>query len=364
MSESLIIPGKPERTLKHVFTPKMGGPPEFRYCQGEWTKSVESVVIDDLPFAEGALRSCYRMQIVGKDGSRENVVAKVSKDENEDKMTYYRDVQAQACAKQWAIEYNAQSTPKKVDFIEAFVMELVDRPGRPLIGMEQFVEGVFEKHNNNVGGTVSDRESERATPNAFSHFTWHASNNTILVCDIQGVMDDYTDPQIHTLSGKGFGKGNLGQAGLNAFCQRHVCNDICRLLALPQLGPPGTRRNASSEDLRVMTPAQGGEAEEREEALKQIRNYQSEPTFPRMANLSDEEVENARTANLSDEEEENAPPPLSIAPTSRRQMPARAQKPEGLRDPSSQEEYAAPAPELDHHDDALMDAILDELEAL
>lgn len=34
MSESLIIPGKPERTLKHVFTPKMGGPPEFRYCQG------------------------------------------------------------------------------------------------------------------------------------------------------------------------------------------------------------------------------------------------------------------------------------------------------------------------------------------
>ncbi|KAJ1471484.1 kinase-like domain-containing protein [Baffinella frigidus] len=112
-------------------------------------------------------------------------------------------------------------------------MELVDRPGRPLIGMEQFVEGVFEKHNNNVGGTVSDRESERATPNAFSHFnyaitrydreseratpnafshfTWHASNNTILVCDIQGVMDDYTDPQIHTLSGKGFGKGNLGQ---------------------------------------------------------------------------------------------------------------------------------------------------------
>jgi len=35
-------------------------------------------VIDDLPFAEGALRSCYRMQIVSKNGSRENVVAKVA----------------------------------------------------------------------------------------------------------------------------------------------------------------------------------------------------------------------------------------------------------------------------------------------
>jgi len=123
-------------------------------------------------------------------------------------------MQAQMCAKQWAIEYNAQNTPKKVDFIEAFVVELVDRPGRPLVGMEQFVEGIFVKHNNNVGGVVADRDSERATPNALSHFTWHASNNTLLVCDIQGVGDDYTDPQIHTVSGKGFGKGNLGQASL------------------------------------------------------------------------------------------------------------------------------------------------------
>ena len=51
-------------------------------------------------------------QLVQKDGSRKNVVAKVSKDPNEDRNTYYRDVQAQACAKLWAIEYNDSGVPK------------------------------------------------------------------------------------------------------------------------------------------------------------------------------------------------------------------------------------------------------------
>ena len=131
-----------------------------------------------------------------KDGSRKNVVAKVSKDPNEDKNTYYRDVQAQACAKMWAMEYNDCGTPKVIDFVPAFVFELVDRPGRPLIGAEEFIEGVFQKHNNNVGGVVAGQE-ERATPNAFSHFTWEASNQSLLVCDIQVALVSPSIPCNH-----------------------------------------------------------------------------------------------------------------------------------------------------------------------
>jgi hypothetical protein len=52
----------------------------------------------------------------------------------------------------------------------------------------------------------------------------------------QGVEDTYTDPQIHTGSGKGFGRGNLGQAGITAFLTRHKCNAICEHLGLPLLG--------------------------------------------------------------------------------------------------------------------------------
>lgn len=62
-------------------------------------------------------------------------VAKASKDPNEDRNTYFRDVQAQMCAKLWAAEYNSQDVPKRIDFVPAYVFELVDRPGRPLVGM-------------------------------------------------------------------------------------------------------------------------------------------------------------------------------------------------------------------------------------
>lgn len=38
-------------------------------------------------------------------------------------------------------------------------------------------------------------------PQAFSHFTWVVSNQAVLVCDIQGVGNYFTDPQIHSLDG-------------------------------------------------------------------------------------------------------------------------------------------------------------------
>eukprot|EP00960_Hanusia_phi_P070248 767267-Hanusia_phi.AAC.3 len=58
---------------------------------------------------------CYRMQIVNKDGTRRNVVAKISKDPDEDKNTYYRDVQAQMCAKMWSMEFNECDVPKSIE---------------------------------------------------------------------------------------------------------------------------------------------------------------------------------------------------------------------------------------------------------
>ena len=48
----------------------------------------------------------------------------------------------------------------------------------------------------------------------------------------------YTDPQIHSRSGRGFGKGNLGRRGIAKFCETHVCNAVCRYLGLPPVGAP------------------------------------------------------------------------------------------------------------------------------
>lgn len=57
------------------------------------------------------------------------------------------------------------------------------------------------------------------TPQAFSHFTFERSGHQLIVVDVQGVGDLYTDPQIHTERGTDFGDGNLGRQGKPA-CPR------------------------------------------------------------------------------------------------------------------------------------------------
>ena len=67
---------------------------------------------------------------------------------------------------------------------------------------------VYSKHNSNAGGVIEDRSGGRAvaanhghgfirnTPQAYSHFTYEKSQRRLVVCDIQGVEDLFTDPQV------------------------------------------------------------------------------------------------------------------------------------------------------------------------
>ena len=113
--------------------------------------------------------------------------------------------------------------------IKAWVIELPNRPECPIFGCERYIPGEYRKHNNN-NGYVS--EYERNTPQTFSHFTYEASGGTILIADIQGVNDLYTDPQIHSKDELEFGKGNLAEAGMKAFKETHVCNPLCTIFVI------------------------------------------------------------------------------------------------------------------------------------
>eukprot|EP01104_Vermistella_antarctica_P017758 TRINITY_DN6350_c0_g3_i1.p1 TRINITY_DN6350_c0_g3~~TRINITY_DN6350_c0_g3_i1.p1 ORF type:complete len:436 (+),score=91.23 TRINITY_DN6350_c0_g3_i1:361-1668(+) len=157
-------------------------------------------------------------------------VAKMSIEDTESKKMYFQDVEMQMFAKEWAAKFNACDPPKKIHFIKAWVVQLVERKDSPICGVERYIAGDYRKHNNNYGYV---NEDERNTPQAFSHFTYHASKGAMLVCDIQGVQDHYTDPQIHNRTGEGFGKGNLGEKGIRRFLSTHRCNAICKYLRLP-----------------------------------------------------------------------------------------------------------------------------------
>jgi elongation factor 2 kinase len=84
--------------------------------------------------------------------------------------------------------------------------------------LEHLLEGEYIKYNSNSGFVVAGEECPiRNTPQAFSHFTFAHTGGEALVVDIQGVGDLYTDTQIHTHDGAGYGEGNLGVRGMALF---------------------------------------------------------------------------------------------------------------------------------------------------
>ena len=79
-------------------------------------------------------------------------------------------------------------------------------------------------------------------PQAFSHFTYRYTKRQLLVCDLQGVLNDnpphydLTDPVIHFRSKRGgkrrslFGRTDRGRKGINDFFRTHKCSPLCRMM--------------------------------------------------------------------------------------------------------------------------------------
>jgi len=204
----------------------------YDFNSKEWNREDTKVMIDVKPFDEGGLRLVFHLKDLKNPETA--FVAKLSRDprDNVVRSIYFEDVRMQAVAAHFAMKFNKYDPPKKIEFLPAFIMELVQREGSPVCGVERFISGHYRKYNNNRGWISED---ERNTPSAFSHFTWEASDGGLLICDIQGVDDVYTDPQIHSKGGGGFGKGNLGVEGIDKFLETHKCNAICRFLGLANI---------------------------------------------------------------------------------------------------------------------------------
>ncbi|CAJ0585785.1 unnamed protein product, partial [Mesorhabditis spiculigera] len=230
----------------------------FRYSatRKTWVEDFVEIKMCMEPFARGAMRECFRVKKLSSMGFSQdwehahNYVAKRYIQEV-DKQVIFDDVKLQLDCKLWAEEFNRNRPPKKIDIVQMNVIQILDLPDEPYYHLEHFIEGEYVKYNSNSGFVC---EMQRQTPHAFSHFTFERSGHQLIVVDIQGVGDLYTDPQIHTVSGTDYGDGNLGTKGMALFFHSHQCNAICRMLCLTEFDLAVSERERLKEDCAKLLP--------------------------------------------------------------------------------------------------------------
>ncbi|CAB9520337.1 Eukaryotic elongation factor 2 kinase [Seminavis robusta] len=231
--------------------------------------------IEKSPFGQGAERLAYMFYEVN--GQRKRVgkamVAKetISLEDEERRVKFHETFcRVQQKSNEFAQSFNrevkktpvllpvdsSQRTPD-IRFLDCCVYEYIDDDGTACgLLVEGFLKGKFTKFNSNNGyvkkRTPNERKLELACGEvflsdfvqSFSHWVYVQTDHKLIVCDLQGVLNEegrhprfeLTDPCINCKekgSRKLYGGTNLGLKGLRAFRKHHVCTAVCKGLGLP-----------------------------------------------------------------------------------------------------------------------------------
>ena len=205
----------------------------------------------------GAFSDCFPLEV----DDDKNYVAKILRTKEVTVGSLKPDIEGNSFAKLFAEKFNFYL--KKMEKLEGIdkpmvlrVLPLVimqnlnpDIAGIPKAFLAQkFLEGKYVKFNNNYGWRSKEDSKVNMLAQSFSHFTFEYSMGTMMVVDIQGIINEtggmtITDPAIHSLLYKGhFGETNHGKVGILRFFKTHICNDYCKKLKLAESGKLKTDR--------------------------------------------------------------------------------------------------------------------------
>ncbi|KAK7200539.1 myosin heavy chain kinase a-like protein [Novymonas esmeraldas] len=223
----------------------------------------------------GGMRVCYEVGDLDEEGAGTPMVAKMFRRNISDvvEKDYFNEGEAQCMCEEFANNFNrihiTSMHKPNISFLQCYVVRIPRRnipeayqnkrtgffsyktqdTREVMFVMEPMLNGRFTKYNSNYGETyredkkaaLTSTQAKRRTDifeaaEAFSHFTLVESGGSMLLCDLQGVNDFLTDPQIHTEDGKGLGMGNMGQEGIDKWVEKHECSEMCRALGLQPLG--------------------------------------------------------------------------------------------------------------------------------
>ena len=187
------------------------------------------------PFTDGEESYIYR----GYDTlNKRQVVLKKFKASGATLDCHMKVLEIQTIASTYARDFNNdKKKPCHVESIEFIPADVIQINDGSLYILQPFIDGKFEKYNTN-NGIVCTAATNSDMMQAFSHFTYVHSGESLLICDLQGVrnsrgVNQLSDPAIHCrIRQRTYGNTDSGFLGIRRFFNSHNCNNICRSMGL------------------------------------------------------------------------------------------------------------------------------------